>query len=132
MSTPDNWDPLPAERQYYRHASTGDLGWIVRRDGKDKIRLDRANQEIVRPFDAADWTEEQEWKPFSRTQISHYAWECDKGVCRLLGLHKEAKREWLSLNDADRIEWMKLGPGPGNLRAEIYEAIMGVLGKHSR
>lgn len=130
--TPDHWDPLPAERQYYRSTSDGNLGWLVRRDGKDRIRLDRPNQEIVKPFEQGKWIEEQEWKPFSRTQVSHFAWDCDIRLCKMLGLYQEAKREWLSLRDEERIEWMKSGPGPGNLRAEIYAAIMDVLRKHSR
>src|SRR4030095_8083186 len=97
--TPDYWDPLPSERQYYRSADTGDLGWLVRREGKERIRLDRAMQEIVRPFEPGDgkWVEEREWKPFSRTQVSKLQFEVDKLMCALLGLHKEGKRDWLSL-----------------------------------
>lgn len=131
-TTPDHWDPLPAERQYYRSAETGDLGWLVRRDGKDRIRLDRAMQEITKPFDDGKWVEEREWKPFSRTQVSKVLFELDKDMCSLLGLHKEAKRDWLSLSDADRIAWMKEGPGPGNLRAEVYAAVSTILARHSR
>lgn len=130
--TPDHWDPKPNERQYYRSTDTGDLGWLVRREGKDRIRLDRANQEIIRPFDDGKWIEDREWRPFSRTQVSKLLFEIDRQMCLLLGLHKEAKRDWLSLKDADRIEWMKSGPGPGNLRAKVYEAVLAELKDYSR
>lgn len=132
MPTPDNWDPLPAERQYYRSAETGDLGWLVRRDGKDRVRLDRPLQEIVRPFEEGKWVEEREWKPFSRTQVSKLQFETDKLVCSMLGLHKEGKRDWLSLKDEERIAWMKQGPGPGNLRADVYKALAKIFERHSR
>jgi hypothetical protein len=128
----ENWDPQPNERQYYRSAETGDLGWLVRRDGKDRVRLDRAMQEITLPFTPDRWIEEREWKPFSRLSIDRLLFEADKQLCHLLGLHMEAKRDWLSLSEEKRIEWMKTGPGPGGLRAELYLAVEGVLRKHSR
>lgn len=127
-----NWDPKPDERIYYRSATTGDLGWIVRRDGIDKIRLDRANQEIIRAFDEAAWIPDRDYKPFTLFQISHLAFEADKVLCRMVGLQKESKREFNMLPDKDRIEWMTNGPDTGGLRAELYEAIMGVLKEHAR
>lgn len=130
--TPDHWDPPQTERQYYRSSDTGDLGWLVRRDGKDRIRLDRPMQEIVKPFDEGKWVEEREWKPFSRTQVQKLLFELDKQMCFLLSLYKEAKKDWLSLKDEERIEWMKNGPGPGNLRAEVYKAVFKILERHSR
>lgn len=127
-----NWDPKPDERIYYRSATTGDRGYIVRREGVDKIRLDRAMQEIVRPFEASQWIVEHDYKPFTLYQISNLAFEADKILCRMLTLQKESKRDWLLLPDKERIDWIENGPGPGNMRTELYLAIMGVLKEHAR
>lgn len=129
---PNNWDPTEAQRRWYRSNRTGDLGYVVMRDGRERIRLHRPMQEIVKPFDDGEWVEEREFRPFSGNQVDRLCFEADKLLCNMLGLHKEAKREWLNLRDPERIEWMKLGPGPGSLRSDLYLAIKGVLGKHSR
>lgn len=131
-TTPAHWDPEPSERIYYRSAKTGNLGWLVRREGADKIRLDRAMQEIIIPFNKDEWDEERHYKPFSRTQVSLLAFEADKLLCRMLGQHERSRKEWLSLSDKERISWMEQGPGPDGLRGEVYAALFGVLGKHAR
>lgn len=128
----DNWDPAPSERIYYRSAQTGDLGYIVRRGGVDKIRLDRPMEEIVMPFNESSWTPEREFKPFTWHQVAHLAFESDKLLCRMLGLHKESRREWMNLSDKERIEFEQEGPAPSGLRAELYRAVTGALKGHSR
>lgn len=128
----DNWDPKPSERIYYRSARDGNLGYLVTRDGVDKIRLDRPMEEIVLPFRESEWLQEHEYRPFALSQIAALAFEADKFLCRLLGLHKEAKREWLSLKDLERADWIQNGPDDAGLRRELFAAIYGVLKKVAR
>ena len=131
--TLDDWDPLPSERTYYRSTSSGDLGYLVRRGGEDKIRLDRPMEEIIRPLRENEWQREQEFRPFARAQVAAIAFETDKLLCKMLGLHKEGKAEWLSLKDDDRIAFMQDGPAGGNpLRRDLYLAIRGILDPYSR
>lgn len=129
---PDNWDPTEAQRRYYRSTQTGDLGYVVMREGKERIRLHRGSQEIIKVFDEGEWAEERDFRPFSKHQVDRVCFEADKALCGMLNLHKESKRDWLNLRDAERIEWGKIGPGPGSLRSDLYVAIQSVLRKHSR
>lgn len=127
-----HWDPTPAERRYFRHTSTGDLGYVVRREGKDCIRLDREMQEIIQPFRDGQWVEEREFKPFTLHQVAQLAFAADCALCRMMGKHKEAKAEYMTLPEKVRIDFMQNGPGEGGLRSELFKAIMKTLKPHSR
>lgn len=127
--TPDHYDPPDHERVFYRHTTTGDLGWMVRREGKDHIRLDRPSHEIVRLFKPADWIEEREHRPLTRLQLTQIAFEADKKLCFFLGKHDLARREWLNLKDEDRIAWSQHGPGSGGGRRELFDAVMSSLAR---
>ncbi len=123
----DNWDPLPHERAFHRHSTTGDLGWLVRREGKDCIRLDRPAQEIVRPFRPDEWIVEREHRPLTKYQLAQVAFEADKKLCFFLGHHDLSRREWLALKDEPRIAFTNNGPGGKGPRQQLFNAIMSVL-----
>jgi hypothetical protein len=127
----DHWDPKPDERILYRDTQTGDLGYLVRRGGKDRVRLDRPNEEIIRPLDD-HWAEENEYRPFNLFQVAAIAFESDKLLARMMGNHPEAKREWMSMREEKRIDFMQNGPSGNALRSELWTAIMGVLKPHAR
>lgn len=129
--TPDHWDPKPDERLLYRHHQTGDLGWLVRRDGRDMIRLDRP-QEIVKPFRKEEWVEENEFKPFNLHQVAVLAFKSDCELARMQGNHKDSRREWMSMPEQKRIQFMQNGPDESTLRSELWSAIMKVLKPHAR
>lgn len=129
--TPDHFDPPDHERVFYRHITTGDLGWLVRRDGKDCIRFDRPSQEIVKLFKESEWILEREHRPLTRLQLCQVAFEADKRLCFFLGKHDLARRDWLMLKDEDRIAWSQRGPGPGTGRRELFQAVMSVLERHA-
>lgn len=121
-------DPLPHEREYYRHATTGDLGYIVRRDGKDCIKMDRGSApEEIRDFVAGAWVRENQVYPMNRQQLVQVAYEADRKLCFYLGLHKEAKREWRSMKEEERIKWVEKGPRASSLRNHLFAAIMEAL-----
>jgi hypothetical protein len=127
----DHWDPAPHERSYYRHVTTGDLGWMVRREGKDHIKLDRPAQDLVKLFRPEEWIVEQEYRTLTRQQFAQIAFEADKKLCHFLGEHDLARRQWLELHERVRIAWVNMGPGHG-LRAKLYAAIMATLQEHAR
>jgi len=132
MATNPDWDPLPHERQFYRHRDTGDRAYLVRRGGKDCIRLDRGPvhaYDVAKVFNEAEWIPEDPHKPkFSEIQIAMVSFEADKALCRQMGEVKKGRREWLNLSDDQRIKWMREGPQEPT-RAALYAAIKGAMGE---
>lgn len=125
---PDNWDPPAHRRKYVRSTRTGDLGYFVRRDGKDCIRLDRPSEEIVKAYTGQqDWVDEQAARPISDHQMGRVCFEADRALCLALGLHGDARREWISLTDAQRIHWMKEGPDDHPRRRALYLLLQNFL-----
>lgn len=122
-----DWDPKPSERDYYRKLPTGDLGYLVRRDGKDCIRLDRPHQEIIVPFREGEWKAEHEAHKWSRAQVAKIAFEADRELCHALQIFDKAKKDWRSLHEDERLAWMSKGPKSPALRVKLYAAIMEVL-----
>lgn len=125
----DDWDPPPAERTYYSHRETGDYGWLVRRGGKDMVRMDRPGVEDIRPFkEGRDWTAKIDVRPLSPAQVALIAFQADRQLCLALGMHENIKEEWLSLSQEKRRIWIEKGPTKNPLRKSLYQAIMGVVG----
>lgn len=120
---PDEWDPEDDEKVWYRSTMTGDLGWMVRRDGKARIRLDRPQEDITRPFSKTNWKEDSTHRPMAAMQAIRVAFAADQQLCLALGLHDKARVEWESLSDAARDKWMKEGPSKPLLRRLVYRAI---------
>jgi len=114
-------------RIWYRSRTTGDRGYLYRDGDKTRIRLDRPNDEVTRPFVPSDWIEEEEIRSFTPMQLAQVAYAADRQLCSFLGLHAEAKKEWLSLQEEPRIEFMKNGPKSPEIRQALYSAIMSVL-----
>lgn len=129
---PDHWDPEPKERTWYRSTQTGDRGYLVRRDGKDRVRLDRPNEDIHRPLNGDDWALDEDYRPYTRFQVSHLAWQTDRLLLRMMGLPNDSRLDWSTLSEEKRMKFMKSGPEDDGLRSELWSAIMGVLEKHSR
>lgn len=125
---PAHWDPPMGERVYYRSTVTGDKAYLVRREGKDHIKLDRPMEDICRPFKPTDWIKEESHAPLARAHIVQVAFEADRRLCPFLGLHLEARKEWLSLRDEERIQWLEDGPKTKNAaRRRLWKQIMVAL-----
>ncbi len=122
------WDPKPSERIYYRSHNTGDLGYLVRRDGKDQVRLDRPEQEIVIPFRTGEWDPEQKLPGLNRMQKAQIAWEADCKLRYFLGDHQGARKTWLSLREKERIDYAEDGPEEPASKL-LWRAIMSSLGE---
>lgn len=117
----------PPARRWYRDKQTGQLGYMVERHGREMIKLDRPAQDLVEPFNAGKWEPISSDRPVSRAQVARIAFEADRALCRMLALHGEARKEWLSLSDKDRIAWVANGP-PADppLRRALHAAITGL------
>lgn len=122
----ETWDPGPHERTFYRHHATGDRGWLVRREGKDMIRMDRVHEEL-RPYRESDWKRDTEARPFTVWQTAQVAFAADRQLCVFLGKHEIARKGWLDLSDAKRREWVEKGPGGDDIRTRLYDIILSVL-----
>ena len=126
MSEPDHWDPEPSERKFYRSSVDGQRGYLVRREGKDIIRLDRPMEEILKPFNES-WRADMQVYPVSEHQVARIAFIADRALCGVLGRHDLERDDWLSLHEKARIKWMKEGPNSGDVRDDLYDAIIGTL-----
>lgn len=120
--------PQRHERQYFRHATTGDLGWLVEEDGKAYIRLDRpGGDEQLRPFRKLDWLPEHEHRPLSRAAIAHVAFDADRALAKALGLHDTVRKSWHDLSDGERTKWVENGPASPAVRKALRAAILAAL-----
>lgn len=123
----DNWDPQPGERTYYRCSADGQRGYLVRRRGKDSIRLDRPMEEIIKPLDGT-WQPDIQNHPLTLHQVTSVAFAADRALCRVMGVQlKKHEYDWLSMREQDRIQFMEDGPSTGDIREDLYDAIMGSL-----
>ncbi len=137
----DHFDPEPGDRVYVRSSTTGNLGWMVRRDATDMVRLDRSAQEIVVPF-SGEWQQVVEHRPCSHAQVVQVAYVADQALCKLLGMYEtdsksrdrltgpNARKEFRDLTDKQRIAWLNEGPTNPPIRQILYSAVMGVLSEH--
>lgn len=124
---PDKWDPNPLEREYFRHAQTGELGWVVGRDGKEMIRLDRGAHEELRVPNDRDWIAKEDVRPITKAELARIAFAADHQYCIAMGLRELARKDWLSLGDEDRRIWLERGPKEPETRRRLYLAITKVL-----
>jgi len=123
----DDWDPKPDERTYYRSREDGQRGYLVRRDGKDMIRLDRPMQEILEKLEGnPKWSLDAEVHPLNPHQAAKVAYQADQALAHVLGDYSN-KQEWIDLSDKERIRFMKDGPKAKGFRAKFYAGVMELL-----
>lgn len=120
-----NWDPKPSERTYYRSREDGQRGYLVKRDGKDVVRLDRPMEEIIRPLDKFD--PDRQRGVMSAHAAGKIAFLADRALCSAIGDYQDSKVQWLDLSDKERIRFIKNGPDVGGFRDEFFRGVMGLL-----
>lgn len=128
-----DWDPPPPDREWFRHESRGDRGYLVRRGGKDVIRLDRPMQELLEPL-TGQWKRDEYGSLFLPEQVARVAFQADRGACALVGLHVESRKGWHDITDKERTDFIRNGP-PANAHATrrlVYEAIFKALEPYTR
>ena len=122
-----DWDPLPGKRTYYRHATDGQLGWMVRRGGREMIRLDRGEAEHLRHMVEGEWVPDKEHRPLNKAAVAKVCHAADRELCMALGEHGKAQKEWHDLTQEEKREWMLEGPASPVIRAVIYARIKDAL-----
>jgi hypothetical protein len=136
--TSGSWDPTPAERSYYRSRIDGsDVGWLVRRGGKDFIRLNVPQDTNLRPFRPDDWISEKAPALLMVGATARIAYEAHRALMYGLHHHKLGRKEWVNLQEETRMKW--IAEGPKMLDAEhaviaqgLYKVIMEYLAQYTR
>jgi hypothetical protein len=131
MVAEKNWDPAPQEREWYRESTTGELGYLVRRDGIDKVRMNRPDEEIIRPFRIGEWVPENERRPMTISQVAEICFIADRRLITYTESPGLAKT-WHDLSDEVKIQWMETGPKKGAMRIALYGAIKTAMGPFYR
>lgn len=131
MTTASNWDPSPQEREWYREVMTGDLGYLVRRDGVDRIKLDRTQEEIIRPFRPGEWTPEKEHRPMTVAQVAEICFLADRRLITFTH-NPGLKKAWHDLKEEEKIAWMDKGPTKDPMRKALYQGITEALRPYFR
>lgn len=122
----DHWDPHPGERRYYTNATTGDRGYLVRRDGRDAIRLDVPGVEKVSRLGDA-WVADHAHRPLNVSQLAMVVYAADQELCRVLGMHSKLKK-WLDLSESERARWIQGEPPKGpEIRVKMHAANWAIL-----
>jgi len=119
-------DPPVEERKYHRHTTTGDRGYEVWRDGRRMIKLDRANDDIVRAYSQHEWVPDRETRPLTIAAKGQIQFECDLSFRYSTGLRHAKPLVWNDLTDKGKRMWWEKGPGKGP-RAALWKAIDSVL-----
>ena len=125
------WDPKPTERIWFSHARTGDRAYLVKRQDKEMVKLDRPGtgqpeEMLLRPLDSS-WKEDLEHRPINMSQLARVAYAADQELCKAIG-ERTYLKDWLSLRDEEMHRWMSgIGPGKPPARAELYKSIWGTL-----
>lgn len=127
MSDENDWDPAPLARHLLRNAQTGELGWLVRRNGATCVKLDNPRQDVTRRYVESEWTPEVVQRPLAPIHAAMVAFEADKSLCKQLGLHAHAKRSWDKLRDGERQLFMTNGPKAPPARAALYASVMAAM-----
>jgi hypothetical protein len=118
-----NSDPLPEERVYYVHQDNGDRGYLVIRKGKERIRLRADGKSVTVPMGSEWKREDRSERAFSKMQVASIAFDADRNLCRMIGKHEQARKEWIGLTDRERIAWADHGPTDSTMRVRLYTAI---------
>lgn len=118
---------MPKEsRTWVRCSQTGQRAYLVQRNGKNMVRLDRPEEELVYPYDSSRWIPEKDGPKYNRAQAAMVAYAADRVLLRFDGKMQESRREWESQTEAERFRFIQNGP-LDPYRKTIYDLIVGEL-----
>lgn len=126
MTAAPNWDPQPQDRLYYREKMTGRVGFLVRREGVDVVRLEGIEPEQTKPLDY-QWEPARKFRSLRKPNVAQIAFEADRCLCRFIQRHEHVHRKWHELSEAQRERWLERGPKDHPLRAKLFKAIQEAL-----
>lgn len=113
---------MSTTREWYRNLTSGDRGY---REG-DEMFLDRVPPVQV-TYNEGEWAKEPGPSAMTERQIGRIAFIADRELCRMLGDHAKARREWLSLGEEEQLHWSKNGPAAPELRRQLFASIIEAL-----
>ncbi len=117
-------------KRFVRNRATGELGYVIERDGDTFVRLERSGPVVEQPYSESAWMDEKVRAPLNRQQVGKLMHDFDRLLCKALGKAHEAKREWIELREEEREEWMSYGP-PEGIRSEVFEAVADALADYT-
>lgn len=119
-------DPEYDDREWYRHRTTGQRGFMVHEDGKPYIRLDRGPAvRVIEPYRESTWAPEEEPEhSASPAQMAHVLYQADLALCRAIGYHpaleKDRRLGWDGMSVAERMEWWRTPPKGRKIRVRAW------------
>lgn len=116
----DWWDD---SREWVRRTRDGQRGYLVMEGGEQRVALDRPNHTNTLPYNSREWQPEKEGRPLTPAQAAQVAFEADKGLCMVFGDYENARRDWQSLSDVERLSFIK-EPPEDPVRANLWTAVM--------
>jgi hypothetical protein len=119
------------DKAYYRSRATGDLGYLVEREGKTWVKLDRAGPETLKEFAEQQWIVEEHRSPLNPQQLGKLTYEIDQLLCRAVGRGQEAKQDWIAKQNEEQQEWVDVGPCDDGIRDDLFDAVVGVLRRYT-
>jgi hypothetical protein len=112
-----------AERVYYRSTLNGQRGYLVETEMGERIRHDNPHEAKIVKF-TQDWQPEAVRPPLNRMQVARVAYAADRVLAMWLGDPVDIRKDWMSIDDEERITFMKCGPAATGKRLDCFLAIM--------
>lgn len=110
-----------------RRKRDGQLGEIIDRHGREWVRLDRPNEEILVPYSGPDeWPAERDERPLTVPQVRRIAFDADRALCRATGDYATSRKMWENLTDTERGDWLEKGPPEIGRRRKLWKAILAL------
>lgn len=110
-----------------RSVKDGQLGFLTEtEDGTLAVRLDRRVDARVVPYVAREWVPDAEAK-LTPIQVARVCHDADRAMRLALGEY--GVKDWLSLREPERIDWVNKGlpKDVPPLRRKVYDAIKKAL-----
>lgn len=121
------------QRSYFRHVKTADRAYLVEVNGVQMIKLDRPQEDIVKPFVPETWVPDGETRPLTRAQVAMCIKKFDQQLCHFLGHVKLARQNWEDMPEKERVQWIRgTGPEKPRIRQKAYRLLWGLLEGHTR
>lgn len=121
-----------SKREYYRHVSSGELGYKI---AEDRIRFDRPesgdkerDKALAMKFKSQDWVPVEEHRPLAPAHLAEICFNADAALCFYLGLRENSSKQWVDLTADQKRKWMTDGPTKNEWRERLWKATREALG----
>jgi hypothetical protein len=114
-------------KQWYRHKSRGDLGFLTVENGTTYVEVDRGADVVLRPFSPADWIPEDDLRLMTEMQVAQICFAADSELNKVLRWEPQSLgKSWLDMKPEEKRRWRDRGPD-GETRRRLFNAIMATL-----